>query len=204
MQNENRTRLAVFAAVVIVHVVLLLFVAVNISAVSQAAPENARVMKVTDLMEEIPPPPEEEEIPMVEAIAEIMIETDIVPEQVVVAPVSIATPPSNAPVTSPWGDYLPMHLISVPPQFNERQIASSIVYPPIAYRSGIEGRVTLELFVDKNGYVQRILILLEDPPNRGFGEAAINAFTGKRAVPAEANGEPVSARYRRPVRFTIR
>ena len=208
MQNENRTRLVVFAVVVIVHLVLLLFVAVNISAVSQAAPENARVMKVTDLMEEIPPPPPpppppEEEIPLVEEIAEIMIETDIVPEPVVATLPSITTP-SNASVASPWDEYLPMHLISVPPRFNEREIIASIIYPPIAFRSGVEGRVMLELFVDKNGFVQRIRILQEEPLNRGFGEAAINALTGKRAVPAEANGEAVSARFRYPVRFTLR
>jgi protein TonB len=81
---------------------------------------------------------------------------------------------------------------------------SSLVFPPIALRSGIEGRVILELFVDKNGTIQRIMILREEPQDRGFGEAALKAFSGKQGTPAMANGEPVSARYRYPVSFRIR
>jgi protein TonB len=153
-------------------------------------------MKVTDLAE-IPPPPPEEEIPQVEAIAETMIETDTEPLQTVVAPGSLTTTPS-------WDDYLPAHKVSQPPRFDERDIMASLVYPPIALRSAIEGRVVLELFVDRNGMVQRVSILREDPPDRGFGEAATRAFTGRRGAPAHANGEPVSSRYRYPVSFRIK
>jgi protein TonB len=95
-------------------------------------------------------------------------------------------------------------MVSESPKFDEREIASGLIYPPIALRSNIEGRVILELFVDRNGVVQRITILLEDPKARGFVEAAIRAFTGKAGVPAKANGEAVSARYRYPVSFRIK
>jgi len=46
--------------------------------------------------------------------------------------------------------------------------------------------------------------LQENPQDRGFGEAAVKAFTGKRGIPAYANEEPVSARYRYPVSFKIK
>jgi hypothetical protein len=46
-------------------------------------------------------------------------------------------------------------------------------------------------------------ILRENPENRGFGDAAKKVFLGKQGTPAIANGEPVSLRYRRPVRFKI-
>ncbi|MCL1837133.1 MAG: energy transducer TonB [Treponema sp.] len=197
MLNEKRLRLAVLAAVALAHILMLLFFVVNMSAMSQAEQENARVMKVTDLDEE-PPPPPEEDIPVVEAIAEEMIETDTEPVQTVVAPGTLtASTPS-------WDDYLQIHLVSDPPKFDEREISSALVYPPIALRSSIEGRVILELFVDKNGYVQQVRIMMEDPPDRGFGEAAVKAFTGRRGTPAMANGEPVSARYRYPVSFRIK
>ena len=193
MLNEKRLRLAVLAAVAVVHIVLLLFFAVNVRAVSQGGMENARIMKVTDL-EEMPPPPDE--LPVVESIAETMIETDTEPLQTVVAPGTLN-------VLS-WDDYLPIHRVSNPPQFDEREIAAALVYPSIALRSSIEGRVILELFVDKNGWVQQVRILQENPKDRGFGEAAIRAFTGRRGVPAMANGEAVSARYRYPVSFRIK
>jgi protein TonB len=97
-----------------------------------------------------------------------------------------------------------MHKVSVAPKFEERLISSALIYPPIALRSGIEGRVILELFIDRTGTVQRITILQETPPDRGFGEAAIKAFSGLRCTPAFANGEAVSVRYRYPVSFRIK
>jgi len=97
--------------------------------------------------------------------------------------------------------YIPMHQLSSPPQFDAKEIATDLVYPSAALRSGIEGRVILELFVDRTGIVQRVTILREDPEGRGFGEAAVKAFTGRKGIPAVANGEAVSARYRYPVTF---
>ena len=199
MLNEKRLRkiplrLLLFIAVAALHVLLLIFLAFNVNTLSTEAEENARVMKVTDLAE-LPPPPEEE-LPQVEAVAENMIETDTEPLQTIVAHGTLTTPS--------WEDYLPIHKVSESPKFDERDITAALVYPPIALRSGIEGRVVLELFVDRSGMIQRISILLEDPKDRGFGEAAVKAFTGKRGTPAYANGEPVSARYRYPVSFRIK
>ncbi|MDR0316617.1 MAG: energy transducer TonB, partial [Treponema sp.] len=202
MLNERLLRLILVIVVTAIHIVLIFFAAFNVNTISQEELENARVMKLTDLEEAPPPPPEEEELPQVEAIAETLIETDTPPLQTIVAH-GIITPPTTVVVPT-WDDYIPMHRVSEAPRFDEREIYAALVYPPIAQRSGIEGRVILELFVDKNGIVQRISVLLEDPKDRGFGEAAIRAFSGLRGVPALANGEPVSARYRYPVRFTIK
>jgi TonB family protein len=78
-------------------------------------------------------------------------------------------------------------------------------YPPIALRSGIEGRVILELFIDAQGAVRRIEVLREDPEGRGFGEVAKQGFSAIRAVkPARANEAPVAVRYRYPIAFTIK
>ena len=206
MLNEKILRLILVIAVAVIHLILLFFVVFNVATVQQEQQELARVMKVTDLDEEPPPPPppppEEVEIPQVEAIAETMIETDEVPNQLIVAHGTVITPPPV--IVSEWDDYLPIHRVSEPPRFDERAIMADLVYPPIAQRSGIEGRVILELFVDRNGYVQQIRILQENPQDRGFGEAAVRAFTGKRGVPALANGEPVATRYRYPISFKIK
>jgi protein TonB len=204
MLNENRLRLLMFFIVALIHIVLIFFMTFKMKIDSQTPPESARMMRLTDLSEIIPepppPPPPKEmvEIPQVESIAETMIETDEVPDQIIVAPGTITTPVPS------WDDYLPIHKVSQPPRFNEKDIYSDLVYPPIALRSGIEGRVILELFIDRNGQVQHILILQENPIDRGFGEAAVKAFTGKRGTPAYADGEPVSARYRYPVSFKIK
>jgi len=192
MTNEKLLRPIIFIIAAALHLLVIFFLVFNTERLVQEEGENARVMKLTDI-DELPPPPDPE-IPQVEEIAETMIETDIPPVQNVVAAGSLIT----------QDNYLPMHQLSSPPQFDANSIAADLVYPPIALRSGIEGRVILELFVDRTGTVQRITILREDPQDRGFGESAVKAFTGRKGIPATANGEPVSARYRYPVAFRIK
>jgi protein TonB len=190
MTNEKRIRTSIFIFAAVIHL-LALFIVFKTDRLYQEAPENARIMKLTDF-EEAPPLPEPE-LPQVEAIAEKMIETDTAPEQHVLGAGVFIT-----------DTYLPMHQVSVPPKFDANAVMKDLVYPPIALRSGIEGRVILELFVDRTGIVQRIIILQENPVDRGFGEAAVRAFTGRKGQPAYANGEAVSARYRYPVTFKLK
>jgi protein TonB len=208
-------RLILFALVALAHGLVIYFFAFNINAAPVEKEESARVMKLTDLAEYIPPPPEppppppprEEPLPdnAVESIAEQMIETDKEPEnQTIVEAGSITTPVAPQRAAS-WDDYLPAHRISVPAKFPpDSELLKGLIYPPIAKRSGIEGRVILDLFIDRNGIIQRIEILREDPANRGFGEAARDAFRSVRCEPAQANGENVSTRVRYPVNFTLR
>jgi protein TonB len=207
MLNEKILKPIVFIIVVALHAIIIFFLVFNVNAEVPHAPENARVMKLFDLAEVPPPPlmrpppPRTEEIPQVESIAETMIETDVPPEQTVAAAGTIVIPNEAVAVAD---DYLPMHMISQPPRFDEKKIAADLVYPEIARRSGVEGRVILELFVDRHGVVQQALILQENPPGRGFGEAAVKAFIGKKGSPAVANGQEVSTRYRYPVSFRIK
>ena len=206
--NEKLLRLTVILITALLHIAVIFFLVFETQRAAVESEERARVMRLTDLAEHEPPPPSAEpQIPQVEEIAEVMIETDIPPIQEVVAagtlhiihPQEIIIPAQPAEEV-----FLPIHQVSVPPSFDERAIMAELVYPPISLRSGIEGRVILELFVDRSGIVQRVTILLEDPQDRGFGEAAVRAFINRRGTPGYANGEPVSVRYRYPVSFRIR
>ena len=194
--NEKLLKLIIFIVTALIHLIIIFFIVFETKVTIQQPPEFARVMKVTDFSEYTPPPPvvNNPDIPQVEALAEIMIETDTPPIQEIVSAGSILT----------FDNYLPMHLVSIRPEFDESAITSDLIYPPIALRSGIEGRVILELFVDRAGVVRQITILREEPEGRGFGEAAVKAFTGRKGSPAYANGEPVSCRFRYPVTFRIR
>jgi len=192
--NEKRNKLIIFLFTAALHIIIIFFVVLESGHVLQGSSENARIMKMTDLAE-LPPPEPDPEIPQVEEIAEIMIETDTPVLQNVVA---------AGTLNMSFDNYLAMHMVSVRPHFDENAITSDLVYPPIALRSGIEGRVILELFVDRTGIVQRVTILREEPEGRGFGEAAVRAFMGRKGTPAFANGEAVSCRYRYPVTFRIR
>jgi len=193
--NEKLLRLIIFIITAALHLLVIFFLVFDTGTVVQEIPENARVMKLTDIAELPPPPPDEPEIPQVEEIAEVMIETDTPPVQNVV--------PAGT-ITVAFEDYLQMFQVSTRPIFDEEALTSALVYPPIALRSGIEGRVVLELFVDRAGFVQKITVLREDPEGKGFGEAAVRAFTGRKGTPAYANDEAVSCRYRYPVVFRIK
>jgi protein TonB len=210
--KRNYLRLAFFAVALAFHLVLLFFITLTIQTVSTEGEEKASVMKLTDIEEAppprpSPPPPPPPPLPeqrVVEALAETMIAVESDPDLVSDAAPALPAPPAAPGETEAGVEYLPMHRVSKPPSFDDRTIRSRLSYPPIALRSNIEGLVYLELFVDRDGMVQRVTILREDPPGRGFGDAAVRAFEGLRGVPAEANGVPVAIRYRYPLRFTIR
>jgi protein TonB len=129
-----------------------------------------------------------------------MIETDEPPPPPVIysEPVPVSAPPPEQI------EYLQQHLVTTLAVLPESEIVSAAVYPPIALRSGIEGTVYLELLIDRNGNIRDVIILRENPPNRGFGEAAINALKGLKAKPAEANGAPVASRLRYNYTFKIK
>jgi protein TonB len=203
MDKTKFTRTIVFLFAAGLHGLLLFFFVLR----TGPAPENPEpalsVMKLTDIREEPPPPPPPPELPeprqsAPESPAETLIETETPPPQATAAPASPEPPASGEEA------YLPMHRVSAAPVFSTEEITRAMVYPVIARRSGLEGMVYLELFVDKEGWVRNITVLKEEPEGKGFGEAAVRAFTGLRAVPARANGVPVGVRYRYPVRFRIR
>jgi TonB family protein len=102
-------------------------------------------------------------------------------------------------------EYLPAHRLSELPKFPESKILAALVYPPIARRSGIQGWVMLELFVDRTGVIRRIDIVQEEPAGRGFGEAARAAFRDILCEqPATVNGQNVPARVSYPLNFKLR
>jgi protein TonB len=202
--KQNLLRIIIFILALVFHAALIFFVAFKFEETPQNELAAARVMKLVDVNEytppPLPPPPPREPPPEIistttEAIAETMIETDEAPDEVI---------SDYVPVQEEQIEYLPMSKISVLPVLPEDQIRRATVYPPIALRSGIEGMVFLELFVDRQGEIRQISILRESPEGRGFGEAAVKAFRDIRGIPAQSNGENVAVRYRYPVRFTIR
>ncbi|MCL2410982.1 MAG: energy transducer TonB [Treponema sp.] len=205
--NEKSVRLTILIFVILLHFTIIYFVAFETNPAAIQTAENARIIRLIDFEELLPPPPTpppqtpppappaEEIQPPIEfhEIAETIIEVDV------------AETVTSGTITNPTESYefLPSHLVSTIPFFDREAIAREIVFPPIALRFRIEGLVILDLFVDYTGIVQRVLIHSEEPEGRGFGEAAVRVFLGRQGTPATVNGVPVSARFRHPVRFQI-
>jgi protein TonB len=195
--NRFLGRIGIFLIAAGIHVLLLLFLVLRFDRILPVPEPPLPVMKLTDIREAPLPPPEAPPVRQSEAAAETLIET-----RELSVPALNPVPPVRSPSTEP--DYLPMYQVSVIPSFSEEEIRRRLVYPSIAQRSGLEGMVYLELFIDPQGNVRRVTILKEEPQGRGFGEAAVRAFQGLQGSPAEANGVPVAARFRYPVRFRLR
>lgn len=182
-------------------------------AESEKQEEKPRVVKLIDVQELQPPPvipppstpPQPVSVPR--RLADQIVETEEPPPETPEQPASTSNSAGPDRMDSIRGasdvDYLPQNKISLAPKINADCIRNNIVYPLIASRAGVEGTVILELFIDSKGEIRRISILKEDPPDRGFGDAAVNAFKGVTAIPAESNGQAVAVRYRYPVRFKV-
>jgi protein TonB len=202
MNTDNfQRRLISFFIAAAIHIVPLVFLVITVKTAVQPPAEKTLEMKLVDVTEAPPPPPVRRPVAAEsiteEAIAETVVETDEVSVQ--------ASAAAGAAVgTGAAIDYLPMRAVSKLPKFDEAELRSRLPYPEMAKRAGIEGQVILELFVDSGGNIRNIVILKETPEERGFGEAAVKAFSGLRAEPAQAGGEIVAVRYRYPVRFKLR
>ena len=199
--NVRRLRLIIFILVTVLHIVLILFVTIRGARVREREePAAASMIRLFALEEEAPPPPPPVLLPIPalsqDPIAEHIIESDEAPPEVFHS----APPALPAPEVL---EFLPMHLVTVLPVLPESEILRNIVYPAIARSSNIEGTVFLELFIDPEGYIRDVRILRENPPNRGFGEAALLAFRGVRGIPAEADGIPVAVRFRYNLSFRL-
>ena len=72
-------------------------------------------------------------------------------------------------------------------------------YPETGSTVAITGVVDLALSVDAKGNLTSLKVLSEEPPLLGFGDAALNDFTGAKFIPAFRNGQPVESNVKIPV-----
>lgn len=77
-----------------------------------------------------------------------------------------------------------------------------VVYPEIARKAGIEGRVIVNVLIDANGSVADVKIL-KSLGHNGCDQAAINAVKSVKWQPALYQGEPVSVWVGIPVIFNL-
>jgi protein TonB len=75
-------------------------------------------------------------------------------------------------------------------------------YPPLALRAGIEGRVRLKIWVDRQGKVRQVEVIRSD--NDIFNEPAIEAVRQFVFTPAYMNGGPVAVWVTFPFDFKLK
>jgi protein TonB len=95
-----------------------------------------------------------------------------------------------------------------PPPFVPTETLPSVAvrvtpeYPALAVRAGLEGKVLVNMWVDRTGRVRKAVVVKTD--HEMFNDAALEAARRFVFTPATMNGKPVSVWVVVPFRFTIR
>lgn len=80
-------------------------------------------------------------------------------------------------------------------------IQSKIIYPEIAKRAGVEGKVYVLAFVDETGEVTSVKII--KGLGAGLDEAALNAVKQTKFKPGKQRGKPVKVQVSIPIIFRL-
>lgn len=189
---KQLARPLLFALVIALHIIVLIFVRFSVKTAVQEEELNAEIFKLVDVEEFVPPPPPP---PVIEK-KEVVINQVKASEEIQETEKEVVEVEEEEVI-----EYVPQHKISVVPEIPTKAILSKIEYPKMAMKQGIEGVVYLELFIDENGNIRQVNVLKD--PGYGFAEAAIAALEGVVCKPALVNDKPVAVRFRYPVRFVL-
>ena len=81
------------------------------------------------------------------------------------------------------------------------EIQKKIVYPEIAKRAGIEGRVFIKAYINENGLVDKAEII--KGIGAGCDQAAMNAVINTKFVPGMQDDKPVKTQVAIPILFKL-
>lgn len=88
------------------------------------------------------------------------------------------------------------------PQVDLAELQKKIVYPEMAKRAGIEGKVTVRVLVGKDGKPMKAVVRQSD--SELLNQAAIDAVMKSVFTPAIQNQQPVPAWVSIPINFKLR
>jgi len=172
------------------------------AAITEGPQELFKVEDVQQTKQENrPPPPPKPPIP-IEAPSEDVLEDIEIGETELNVNEQVAAPP---PKVEERVDEEPQYFVAVEempePIGGIQAIQSKIVYPEIAKRAGIEGKVYVLAFVDEKGTVTKAEII--KGLGAGLDEAALNAVKATKFKPGKQRGKPVKVQVSIPIVFKL-
>lgn len=88
------------------------------------------------------------------------------------------------------------------PQVDLAELQKKIIYPEMAKRAGIEGKVTVRVLVGKDGKPMKAVVQQSD--SELLNKAAVKAVMESVFTPAIQNQQPVTTWVSIPINFTLR
>ncbi|HEX9829462.1 MAG TPA: energy transducer TonB [Bacteroidota bacterium] len=166
-----------------------------------ASRENVTVEDIVQTRQENrPPPPPRPSIPIEAPAAEALEDVDITSSELNIAQ-EVAPPP---PKPNEDDDENYFVVVEDYPQLigGYDGLMKRVVYPTIALRAGIQGRIFLLAYVNEQGGVDRVDIVkgLEG----GLSEAAVEAVKQSSFTPGKQRGRPVKVKVSLVVHFKIK
>ena len=153
--------------------------------------------------EAAPPPPPKPPIP-IEAPSDEVLEDIEISETELDVNAEVAAPPPP-PAEEEEEEEEPVFFVAVEQQPEPigglEAIQKRIVYPEIAKRAGVQGRVFVKAFVDENGNVVKVELL--KGIGAGCDEAAMEAVKNTKFSPGKQRGKPVKVQVSIPIVFKL-
>lgn len=153
--------------------------------------------------ENLPPPPPKPPIPIEAPTDDVLDDIDIASTELDVDAVVEAPPPPKEETRIVEEE--PQYFVAVEempePIGGIAAIQSKIVYPEIAKRAGVEGRVHVLAFVDENGNVTKVELI--KGLGAGLDEAAMNAVRQTKFKPGKQRGKNVKVQVAIPIVFRL-
>ena len=147
-----------------------------------------------------PPPPPKPPIPIEAPSDDVLEDIEIGDTEIDFEAEMEAPPPPKEEVEEE-----PTYFVAVEempePVGGIRAIQEKIVYPEIAKRAGVEGKVYILAFVDESGNVTKAQVL--KGIGAGCDEAALDAVTKTKFKPGKQRGKPVRVQVSIPIVFKL-
>ncbi len=154
--------------------------------------------------EAAPPPPPKPPIPIEAPSDDVLEDIEIGETELDINEVVEAPPPPPAKEEDNTEEE-PVFFVAVEdmpePIGGIAAIQSKIVYPEIAKRAGVQGRVFVKAFVDENGSVTKVELI--KGIGAGCDEAAMEAVKQTKFKPGKQRGKAVKVQVSIPVLFKL-
>jgi protein TonB len=178
----------------------VLFPSVERSTVSASAAKE--FVEFEDIehtrQENRPPPPPRPPIPIEAPSDEDVDDVDLASSEINVGEDIAPPPPANEDAEE---EYFVAVEDMPEPIGGMVAIHNNVIYPEIAKRAGVQGRVYVIAFVNDKGEVTKTEVL--KGIGAGCDEAAMAAVRKARFIPGRQRGKPVNVRVSIPIRFQI-
>ena len=206
---DLRSKYSKFFEVSLIAALALLIVAFkffpHLKPEKKIATDTQELFNVEDVQqtkqENRPPPPPKPPIPIEAPTDNVLNDIDISSTELDVN-ANVEAPP---PPREEKKDEEPTYFVAVEempePIGGIAAIQAKIVYPEIAKRAGVEGRVYINAFVDEHGNVTKAVVL--KGIGAGCDEAALKAVKETKFKPGRQRGKAVKVQVSVPVIFKL-